>query len=184
VNFCQIWYGLQFEQQLLVEDDIKALYITDLDGTLLNSEKQLTDNSAGVINRFIAQGGLFSLATVRMAYGCDEKLAAINLNVPGIIMNGACLYSFAGKKYLDTCTINLANIQPVEDVLDRNGCNAFFYGYNDNAMSISYKMEPQPEDVQYLSKRAKEYCREISQVKSYTAAAHGRYCLYPIDRKP
>ena len=157
---------------------MKTLYVTDLDGTLLNSEKQLTDYSASVINRFIAQGGLFSVATARMAYGCDEKLAAINLNVPGIIMNGACLYSFAGKKYLDTCTINPANIQLVEDVFDRNGCNAFFYAYNDNAMSIFYKMDPQPEDVQYLSKRAKEYCREISQVKSYAAAAQGRDIVY------
>ena len=32
---------------------MKTLYISDLDGTLLNSKKEVTDYTAGIINRCI-----------------------------------------------------------------------------------------------------------------------------------
>jgi hypothetical protein len=42
------------------EDEMKALYVSDLDGTLFNTEKKVSSFSAGIINKFIIQGGLFT----------------------------------------------------------------------------------------------------------------------------
>jgi 5-amino-6-(5-phospho-D-ribitylamino)uracil phosphatase len=157
---------------------MKPLYVSDLDGTLLNSEKVLTEFTANVINRFIAHGGLFTIATARMAYGCDKKLSSINLNIPGIIMNGACLYSFKDKKYLGVQTIEADRIQQIENVLDEHSCNAFMYAFDHEAMSIYYKQKPLEQDSQYLSKRAQDACREIRQVGSYSQAAGSRQIVY------
>ena len=79
---------------------MKTLYISDLDGTLLNSKKEVTDYTAGIINRCIEAGMLFSVATARMPYGCDYRLKQLNLQTPAILTNGVFIYDFNTKKYL------------------------------------------------------------------------------------
>ena len=58
---------------------MRTLYISDLDGTLLNSRKEITDYSSEIINSCIASGVLFSIATARMPYGCDYRLQKLHL---------------------------------------------------------------------------------------------------------
>jgi Cof subfamily protein (haloacid dehalogenase superfamily) len=157
---------------------MKTLYVSDLDGTLFNSEKRITKFTVDVINKFIDQGGLFTIATARMAYGCDYKLREIKLNTPGIIMNGACIYSFDKKKYIDVKTIENAKVIEIEDILDEQDCNAFMYSFEDTALSIYYKIEADSQDAQYLSKRALEECREIKKVNSFTRTAMNRQVIY------
>lgn len=157
---------------------MKKLYVSDLDGTLLNSGKKVTEFTADVINKFIAQGGLFTIATARMAYGCDYKLSDIKLNIPGIIMNGACLYSFAEKKYMDVKSIEDAKVAEIDRALQEQDCNAFMYTYLDNALSIYFKTETDGENEQYLSKRAWETCREVKQAGSFTQTAKDKQVIY------
>lgn len=40
---------------------MKTLYITDLDGTFLNSEAEITSYSAEIIRKLISDGGFFLL---------------------------------------------------------------------------------------------------------------------------
>jgi 5-amino-6-(5-phospho-D-ribitylamino)uracil phosphatase len=156
---------------------LKALYVTDLDGTFLNSEKKVSKFSADVINRFIAQGGLFTIATARMPYGCDEKLSPINFSVPGILMNGACLYSFNEKKYVDVQSINSEKIAQIEEILNSQDCKTFMYAYANNALSIFYKTDSDALEASHISKRARQECSEIQQVDNYTAIASGRQII-------
>ncbi|MEE0266048.1 MAG: HAD hydrolase family protein, partial [Acutalibacteraceae bacterium] len=44
---------------------MRTLYLTDLDGTLLNKESRITDLDISVINTFIKNGGMFTYATAR-----------------------------------------------------------------------------------------------------------------------
>lgn len=44
---------------------MSTLYITDLDGTLLNKQSAVSEHSAKIINQLIDQGALFSVATAR-----------------------------------------------------------------------------------------------------------------------
>lgn len=48
---------------------MKNLYVSDLDGTLFNSEKRITKLAVDVINKFIDQGGLSTIATTRWLMG-------------------------------------------------------------------------------------------------------------------
>lgn len=157
---------------------MKTVYVSDLDGTLFNSDKKITNFTADIINRFINQGGLFAIATARMAYGCDQKLVALNLNIPCIVMNGACIYSFNEKKYVDVKIIDTEKVMEIEGILDEEECNAFMYSYEKNALSIFYKTEADSNDVQYLSRRAQEECREIKRVDSFTRTAKNRQVVY------
>ena len=44
---------------------MKTLYVTDLDGTLLNTHDTINPYSIEIINRLVEQGMLFTYATAR-----------------------------------------------------------------------------------------------------------------------
>ncbi|HEX7556719.1 MAG TPA: Cof-type HAD-IIB family hydrolase [Leptolinea sp.] len=157
---------------------MKTLYVSDLDGTLFNSEKVVSQYSADMINRFIAQGGLFTIATARMAFICDKKLGEININIPGIIMNGACLYSFREKKYMDVQAIEPSRIEEIEKILRDEDHNAYMYAYKKNSLSIFYRSEPTDADSSYIGKYAQESCQEIRQVDSFAQTASDRQIIF------
>lgn len=87
-------------------DFSKVIIMTDLDGTLLTDDKQITDKDMNAINRFRKGGGLFTAATGRgygMARNIVEKL---KLDMPAVIFNGACVYDFVQNKSLWNCSID------------------------------------------------------------------------------
>ena len=65
------------------------LYISDLDGTLLLPDKTLGARTRAVLERFIASGGLFTVATGRSAASTARILAPLALPVDAITHNGA-----------------------------------------------------------------------------------------------
>ena len=68
---------------------MKTLYITDLDGTLLQSNERVSTYSAMIINRFIQRGGYFSYATARSIITASKATAGVNIELPVICANGA-----------------------------------------------------------------------------------------------
>lgn len=81
-------------------DFSNVIIMTDLDGTLLTSEKQILDRDMEAIERFRAKGGRFTLATGRgysMAAPVAEK---VGLDMPAVIFNGAAVYDFAANRFL------------------------------------------------------------------------------------
>lgn len=141
---------------------MKTLYVSDLDGTLLNSKKELTAYSADVINACIENGACFTVATARMAYGCDYRLAPLNLNVPGIITNGVFLYDFARKAYISAETIPPHSAAQAIDIFAAHGLSCFAYTFAGEQVSLYYGEKSLEEQTQYYSKRALEACREVA----------------------
>ena len=161
---------------------MKILYISDLDETLLNTERKVSPFSTDVINRYIAGGGLFTIATSFMAFGCDRALAGLNLTVPGIIMNGVCLYSFDTGKYHDVKSIDSTLLPEIEAVFSSQDCNTLLYVYQHETVNIFHTREPSEADAHYLSQRAYEACGEVARVPSLVEAAknHRAMCAAAI----
>ena len=57
---------------------MKTLYISDLDGTLLNRNAELSAYTKAVLNRVIAEGLCFSVATARPVATADYICEANN----------------------------------------------------------------------------------------------------------
>lgn len=146
---------------------MKSLYVADLDGTLFNSKKQVTDYTAHVLNTCIDKGMLFSVATARMPYGCDYRLSKINLNTPSILTNGVFLYDFNKKEYLLTETIENSTANQIVEAFKRHQQTPFLYTFSDNSINIYYGNEKMLSQTQYYSDRAKEACGEIALVSDY-----------------
>ena len=79
---------------------MKRLYVSDLDGTLLNQQAELSDVTIDVIKRAIAQGLDFTVSTARTPTTALKIVEPLHLQLPVMMMNGVLVYDMATKKYL------------------------------------------------------------------------------------
>lgn len=67
----------------------KTLYLSDLDGTLLNSEQRTSEYTNRVINSIVSNGAVFSYATARSWNTARKVTDGITVSIPAIVYNGA-----------------------------------------------------------------------------------------------
>ncbi|WP_368488745.1 HAD family hydrolase [Clostridium sp. BJN0013] len=116
-----------------------TLYISDLDGTLLNSEQVISEYSIRIVNKLIALGIKFTVATARSYEASKNILKPLNLNLPIILNNGSFIYDPSLNKnirenYLDKSIVefilrhySLKKISPFVSGIDFNGNKKIFY---------------------------------------------------------
>ena len=144
---------------------MKTLYVSDLDGTLFNKQKKISEKSTKILNSCVEKGMLFSVATARMPYGCDYRLKDIHVNIPGILTNGVILYDFDKKKCISVEEINVESAGSVVDIMEHNGLSCFVYIYKNDKIHIYYGKKELEEQTQYYSDRALEACAEVKCVE-------------------
>ncbi len=78
---------------------MRTLYISDLDGTLLNSEAKLSNRTTSIINQLIENGLLFTIVTARSYKSAFERIDSLDLNIPiGFSFN---------FEHVQSCSINI-----------------------------------------------------------------------------
>ncbi len=75
-----------------------VMILTDMDGTLLDSQSRLSPENRRAILRFIQQGGRFSVATGRVKRAMEYFLPELPLNAPAVLFNGSAVYDFQQGK--------------------------------------------------------------------------------------
>ena len=79
---------------------MKRLYISDLDGTLLDSGGIVTVRTADTLNRLISEGMYFTFATARSPYSIVNITAPLKISVPCILMNGVSIYDRDRREFV------------------------------------------------------------------------------------
>ena len=69
----------------------KMLYISDLDGTLLQLNERLSAFGCQTLNQLVASGILFSYATARSYHTARKCTAGLDAKIPLIVYNGALI---------------------------------------------------------------------------------------------
>jgi len=107
---------------------MKTLYISDLDGTLLNSEAALSDYTAKALRELIQGGLLFSVATARTMASAGKILERVlPLPVPAVLQNGALVYDTRERRYVKKEVIPPDVVREMLACLQRHGLNSFLY---------------------------------------------------------
>jgi Cof subfamily protein (haloacid dehalogenase superfamily) len=65
------------------------LFVTDIDGTLVDKKQQISPENLAAVHAFQAQGGLVTLATGRIEQAAMRYARELNINSPVILYNGA-----------------------------------------------------------------------------------------------
>ncbi|MBR6792225.1 MAG: HAD family hydrolase [Ruminococcus sp.] len=84
----------------MFEDISKVVLLSDMDGTLLNSKKEISDTDKKAIERFMSLGGKFTIATGRTIHSFHHYYDMLELKMPLIMYNGAAIYDKVNDKVL------------------------------------------------------------------------------------
>ncbi len=93
------------------------LFCTDLDGTLLKTDKTISRENIEAIEYFKSQGGKFTFITGRMPYFSRQMYNAIKPNAPIGCGNGCAVYDYQTEKYLWRMEMPFCSLDIVDSVL-------------------------------------------------------------------
>ncbi len=83
----------------------RTFLMTDLDGTLLTSDKRVSEKDAAAIARFRDDGGRFAFATGRTLQTAMQYIEELQIEAPVILYNGAGIYDPKAGKMLYTAPL-------------------------------------------------------------------------------
>jgi len=83
----------------------ETLYISDLDGTLLDDEQLLSTETVSYLSKAVQNGLNFTYATARSLSTSKFVLNHLNLRLPVILYNGAQIYCPVKKAYIHSSTM-------------------------------------------------------------------------------
>ncbi len=104
-----------------------TLYISDLDGTLLDTESRISDTTAEIISDLTNDGALITVATARTPATVQKLLQSTVTTPPCIVMTGAALWDRARKQYIDPRLMPEAVATAIMNELETDGINPFIY---------------------------------------------------------
>lgn len=107
--------------------DNSVLYISDLDGTLLNSDKALSTFTIQIINECIKNGMLFSVATARAFESVKPILEPLDLKLPIILHNGVVIYSPTTSQYISKYFLPTHIVHEIIEIFQSNHLNPIIY---------------------------------------------------------
>lgn len=70
------------------------LLLSDLDGTLLDSKKEIPKRNLDAIKHFTDRGGLFTVSTGRCPLSARDIALKSGVNCPAVTLNGAMVYDY------------------------------------------------------------------------------------------
>lgn len=84
----------------MFEDISKVIFITDMDGTFLPTNKIPSKKNLEAVKKFQKLGGRFSIATGRGLQAAKQYFQSFSVDFPIILCNGGLIYDLNNKKSL------------------------------------------------------------------------------------
>lgn len=131
-----------------------TLYVSDLDGTLLNSHDENSSFSLKVINELIDQGIKFTYATARSLVSASKVTKGLSLHIPVIVYNGVFIMEADTGKILYSTGFSEHEKQDVQKVLEKENLFPMVYTYKDAQEKVLWYPSQENDGIRnYLSKR-------------------------------
>ena len=151
---------------------MRKLFVSDLDGTLLNNQSQVSAESTEILNRSIASGALFSIATARTPATVSSLLSKIDMRLPGIVMTGGAFFDFKEKKITNPKFMEAATASRLVEDWKKSGLSTFIY-------TLDHKGILQVYHIGSLSEVEREFMKQRSHspCKVFNVPDHGESIL-------
>ena len=132
----------------------RELFVTDLDGTLLNRQDRVSPFSIRTINRLVEEGMLFTYATARSLVSASKVTEGLSTDIPVIAYNGAFIFQPSTGEILSGEGFTEEERRQVREVLDRHGISPLVYAFVNGTERVSWIPAHENEGIRrYLSMR-------------------------------
>lgn len=146
------------------EYKMRTLYISDLDGTLLDNDAKLSEENKFRLNTLLDKGMMFTVATARTFATVVPLLNGLKISCPVILMNGVMIYDIAKNQAVDIEKISHTSILNVLNCLKKHNENGFLYTWNNELTAWYEKIEVPPMKTFYEARRQQKNFIEISSL--------------------
>lgn len=113
---------------------MKKLLFLDLDGTLLNDSKQITQGNRDALKRILDRGHGVVITTGRPLSSAIQQAHLLGLDKPGcylIAYNGGLIYDWTTKQEIFSRTVSLADTFEIFDMVNLQGVHIQTYDDRD-----------------------------------------------------
>lgn len=117
---------------------MRTLYVTDLDGTLLDKTNRISEYSLDIINNLINSGMDFTYATARSFSFASVVTKSLITNIPVIIYNGTFMIDPATGEILSSNIFDSTQRQKIIKLLKQNKIYPLVYAYVDGIEKVSW----------------------------------------------
>lgn len=132
----------------------KTLYVTDLDGTLLNTKDKINPKSINIINELVGRGMLFTYATARSLVSASVVTKGLTTDIPIIAYNGALIIHPRTGEILSSLYFTKEEAEFVRESLDKHDISPLVYSYVEQVEKVSWNTARENEGIKrYLSNR-------------------------------
>ncbi len=141
---------------------MNTLYISDLDGTLLNRDAFLDDADREALGRLLDAGLAFTAATARTQATVKYILAGVPLRLPVILMNGVTWYDLARDAFVHTKYPSRQSLELMLDTAVNDVGTGFIYCIRDGRMTVYYENLDAPGAEDFLRERVERYGKRFT----------------------
>lgn len=146
---------------------MKELFISDLDGTLLDSNAKLSKNTTAILNELTADGLNFTAATARAKETTLDILKDLNFKLPLILMNGVLIYDAASDKFINVEYLSPSTSKKISEVFTKHNAAGLMYKLVGGETITNYESLDLPHMQAFFDERTKSGSRKFTKSDSF-----------------
>lgn len=162
---------------------MKTLYVSDLDGTLLDKKARLSENSEAIIKGLIKEGLLFTVATARSQSGL-KFLDSLDIRLPSVHLNGVLIYDRSRRSYIDCTAMETAAALDVMRILKDFDRMSFVYKFDkDCGINVEFERLSNEVERNFFEVRKDTDYKSFCQTPEITVSDDDRVIYFTmVDR--
>lgn len=162
---------------------MKTLYISDLDGTLLNQKAVLSEDTISGLNELIEKGVNFTVATARTSATVVKMMQEVNIQLPVILMNGVAIYDIKNGRYVLTESISDNGKNVLIETIRKHIGTGFIYCVENDRLDTYFENADSPVAQAFIKEREQLYGKKFTKVESFEECLNKNIIYYSIDDK-
>lgn len=162
----------------------KRLFITDLDGTLLNGRCEVSENTKQIINSLTQKGVCFSVATARTIMSVRHILDGLNITAPAVLMTGVCLYDMQREEYIHCNYIKEDSVRRFCEIVGgAKDISPYIYTIRNNELCVYCEQMDTPEAKVFAEERRRKYGKRFVMLESFSELDPSNTLYFVITAK-
>ena len=140
----------------------RTLFVSDMDGTLLNSQSELSPSTIERLNTLINDKGvLFTVATARTPATATVLMKDVKSNIPYILMTGAALWDPQQSCFSNVRTMSNEAVEQILEVFAKHYVAPFVYRRHGNTLIVHHSHNMTEREKAFMEPRVQTPLKQL-----------------------